>query len=428
MKGEADERKTRARPSYRLPGAAVVVATFSGATANGQAATPRARGARRPRRHPRHRSLRRRRKARSRCTNGSCSSATPTSPPPTPNGCSSRRCPTSSARAARRPQRQPRPTPVRSASSACAATTRAKVDVLLQAPGGRFLGQWPRGKGRADRQLWEAYELHAAPPPALKEIPPQHWFGALRDAASPYLQRGRAGERFLLYDAEVRYAIPLQVAGGKGTAYELANSGAAPLHDLTVYKPQDGAGGRVRWSQCPAQGRQGPGQARHRPVTAPADVVLPPGLPSEVAARIQAERARARSRRDSARGRCFDAALCRCLESHGDPRRARHRCRPGVVAVAASPGAGRADRIRRRRDPADPRAPSARHGDRLTAVYRLDPTELDRLLPLEVTPTPRKTVRVGLMIARNIDPAVGDEIDQLIANSPTRLGAARGRP
>jgi hypothetical protein len=52
---------------------------------------------------------------------------------------------------------------------------------------------------------------------------------------------------------------------------------------------------------------------------------------------------------------------------------------------------------------------------RLTAVYRLDPAELDRMLPLEVTPTPRKTVRVGLVIARNIDPSVGDEIDQLIA-------------
>jgi len=52
---------------------------------------------------------------------------------------------------------------------------------------------------------------------------------------------------------------------------------------------------------------------------------------------------------------------------------------------------------------------------RMTVVYRLDPAELDRLLPLEVTPTPRRTVRVGLVVARNIDPAVGGEIDQLVA-------------
>src|SRR4029079_4506017 len=51
---------------------------------------------------------------------------------------------------------------------------------------------------------------------------------------------------------------------------------------------------------------------------------------------------------------------------------------------------------------------------RMTVVYRLDPAELDRLLPLEVTPTPRRTVRVGLVVARNIDPAVGGEIDELV--------------
>ena len=52
---------------------------------------------------------------------------------------------------------------------------------------------------------------------------------------------------------------------------------------------------------------------------------------------------------------------------------------------------------------------------RLTAIYRLTDEQLDQLLPLEVTPQPRKTTRVGLVIVRNIDPAIITEIDSLIA-------------
>ena len=54
----------------------------------------------------------------------------------------------------------------------------------------------------------------------------------------------------------------------------------------------------------------------------------------------------------------------------------------------------------------------------LTAVYRLDDAEFDRLLPLEVVPQPKKIVRVGIVIIRNADPSGGNEIDDLI----TQLG------
>ena len=53
--------------------------------------------------------------------------------------------------------------------------------------------------------------------------------------------------------------------------------------------------------------------------------------------------------------------------------------------------------------------------NRLTAVYLLDADQLDHLLPLDVVPTPRKVVRVGLVIVRNIDPAIATEIDTLVA-------------
>jgi hypothetical protein len=293
----------------------------------------------------------------------------------------------------------------------------AKVDVLLQAPGGRFFSQWPKGKGRTDRQLWEAYELHAAPPPALREIPPQHWFGALRDAASPYLQRGRAGDRFLLYDAEVKYPIPLQVLRGKGEAYELANSGAAPLHDLTVYRPQDGAWRTASVESMPAaKDAKAPVNPATGPSTAPAAVALPPGLPPELAAKFQAQRG-------SATAPATAPAPAGAASTQPSPGASK------ATVTLDAPPAGAAEALSpwRRRLQQEGLADSdvavilrilERHAldkRRLTAVYRLDPAELDRMLPLEVTPTPRKTVRVGLMVARNIDPAVGDEIDQLVA-------------
>ena len=51
---------------------------------------------------------------------------------------------------------------------------------------------------------------------------------------------------------------------------------------------------------------------------------------------------------------------------------------------------------------------------RLTAIYRMDPAELDRILPLEVVPQPKKVSRIALVVVTGIDPAIGDELDQLI--------------
>jgi hypothetical protein len=39
---------------------------------------------------------------------------------------------------------------------------------------------------------------------------------------------------------------------------------------------------------------------------------------------------------------------------------------------------------------------------------------MDDLLPMEIVPSPSKITRVGLVVLRNIDPAISDEIDQLV--------------
>ena len=51
---------------------------------------------------------------------------------------------------------------------------------------------------------------------------------------------------------------------------------------------------------------------------------------------------------------------------------------------------------------------------RLTAVYMLDQSQMDDLLPEEVVPQPAKVSRVGLVIVRNIDPQINQEIAVLV--------------
>jgi len=51
---------------------------------------------------------------------------------------------------------------------------------------------------------------------------------------------------------------------------------------------------------------------------------------------------------------------------------------------------------------------------RLTAIYRMDDAEYDRLLPLEVVPQPAKISRFGLVIIINADPSAGNIVDDLI--------------
>ena len=304
-----------------------------------------------------------------------------------------------------------------------------KVDVLLQLTGGRFLGQWPKGKSRADRQLWEAYELKSAAGPGLKELSSGHWFNALREVGSHYLQRGRAGDRFLLYDAELNYPLPLRVTVADAAGYVLSNSGGAALHDVTVFRPAEGgwvtgslptigagkgvppaSGPSTRPASGPAT-QPGLSRASPRPATRAA---APPAAAPE-ALFVDGPGAA------PARRPATSPSTSPAIQPAGTPTTAALKVEAKPAAAADALAAWRERLTREGFAEGDVRTILRileRHAldkRRLTAVYRLDPAEMDRLLPLEVTPTPRKTVRVGLVVARSIDPSVANEVDQLIA-------------
>jgi hypothetical protein len=48
-------------------------------------------------------------------------------------------------------------------------------------------------------------------------------------------------------------------------------------------------------------------------------------------------------------------------------------------------------------------------------VYRLDEAQLEKLLPLEVTPYPDRLFRVGLVIVQDADPDLQSKVETLVA-------------
>ncbi len=53
--------------------------------------------------------------------------------------------------------------------------------------------------------------------------------------------------------------------------------------------------------------------------------------------------------------------------------------------------------------------------EHLNVVYRMDDQAFEKLVRLDVTPNPKKTVRVCLVVVKSLDPGLKDKINQLIA-------------
>jgi hypothetical protein len=283
------------------------------------------------------------------------------------------------------------------------------IDVLLQTVGGRFLGSWPEGKARNNRLLWDNVLLHEGPArPVL--VDGGHWFTTLRsDTDSATLSSAsRWSERFLMYDAEIPYRNIVRIEATTD-GYRLANAGLTPLRDVDIYAPTE-KGWRV--------GSLADLQATAQPVSTT--------KPAEPATKQAA---------DAAKDVFADAKpQTKPVRSSPSLMRGPSTKPAPVEEVAASAwrnvklGDASSDALGGWRSrlkeaglkPADVETISAMlqaHAldtEQLTVVYRIDSSELDRLLPLEVVPAPVKTTRVGLVIVKNIDPAAGDRIVKLI--------------
>lgn len=261
-----------------------------------------------------------------------------------------------------------------------------KIDVLLNIKGGRFMGNWPKAINRTTGLLWQDMQLKSKPT-NLETVNEKHWFNRLRAGESAYLVRPKSCERFIAYDLEIGYANPVHVQSAGGQKLQLWDAGSAPLYDLTIYRPSEEGWRATTIAKLDPSNpptTQPTTQAATKPATAPATQAAAKGPTTRnIAERVVDGQA------------VKDAGQ---LLAPWKEKLAAAGLKPVdfdlILEILAK---------------------HALDSKRMTIVYRLDASEMERLLPIEVVPQPRKMTRVGLVILRNIDPAIGAEIDTLIA-------------
>jgi hypothetical protein len=264
-----------------------------------------------------------------------------------------------------------------------------KFDVLLNIKGGKFMGNWPKATNRTTGLLWQDWQLKSTPG-NLETLNPKHWFNLLRKGESSYLAKGNVSERFIAYDLEIAYANPIQVRANGALKYLAWNTGAVPLFDVTIYKPREDGWHSTVLAKLDPSAPPATTQPTTKPATSPVAAV--PATQPAVAKAGPTTRNVAEPALDAPAIKDAAAVLAPWKEK--------------LSAAGLSPT-----------DFDVILSILAKHGlddKRMTIIYRLDPSEMERLLPIEVVPQPKKVTRVGLVILRNIDPAIGQEIEQLI--------------
>ncbi len=295
----------------------------------------------------------------------------------------------------------------------------SNVDIQLSYKNGRALGHWPKAKVRSSGLLWQ--DLHLAPKKGEpRSLPEGSWLAGLRSSGLPLLV-GSVREPFLLYDIELNYPQTIQVTGKEGK-YSVASGMDAPLRDFTLYKrTADG-----HWQTATLETLK---KAAGLPAAAPAAKPDDKPKPTE-SATVGA--ATAIVRQVVAGGRIVTTSTAAGATT---PTTAAAATTPALPAgtkgtdISLGPsGESDATVLATWRAKLSAAGLSSSDQDlalkilgqqvldskRLTAVYRIDSAELDRLLPLEVVPQPKKVSRIALVVVTGIDPAIGDELDDWI--------------
>jgi hypothetical protein len=282
------------------------------------------------------------------------------------------------------------------------------------------------------------------------------WFETLRRAgdagAASVISTQRWTERFLMYDVEFPYPNVLKMkaagSGGNDSAagkYQLANAGAWPMRDVEVYAPASG-GWRVSGLKELPSSKPQPTTQKSGSAATPEKITAPAGPATDAVKQIFADAIGNKSIEVTVEhGEKATGATTKPAKRATSRPSTQPTTKPGQADAAG--GDVPKDSWRDLAIPGDAKALSAADAvapwkarlteagltpadvdvvlatlrtqalddEQLTVVYRMDPAELDKLLPLEVVPLPAKTTRVGIAIVINVDPAAGERIAKLIA-------------
>lgn len=322
------------------------------------------------------------------------------------------------------------------------------VDVLIEFDNGRFFAAWPPATQRSKRLLWAHGKLtkEAGTPP---QLPEGHWLTHLRSADRLWVDAGRRSDRFILYDCELPLGPPLKVSSAEG-GYGLTNLGRFPLHDVVVYRPEkDG------WISAPLEKLESTAKKEEKkpddPNAKPSPEAVFEDKPAAAAAatdeakKAEAEKAAAAAAKVAEAAKVEAAVEVTVVAAPVPaPPGTAPAAQPGapgqtppaapaieekVIKVDASKEARSKDDIIKSwremllaRGLGEPEIAhvvailekQALRKDSATIVFRLDDEQLDSLLPIEITPTPTKQVRVAMVILLDADPDLMLRVEELI--------------
>ncbi len=302
-----------------------------------------------------------------------------------------------------------------------------EIDLRLQ--GGAFEGYWPAAQSKNNRLRWLDYRLATAAPVEANwaAAPAEHWFATARqDEGALALVKGARAEKFMTYDFQAELPLPLVVEGGPD-AYDVRSTAGYALHDVVIVAPGK-AGRRIGWlDSLPAAHAAKPlagGNGGGAPVEA---------MP------VQAGAVVAQAVVVGGNGRVvFNTTTVPAVAA---PQQPQPVAAPGVaVPVTMSPPIEAPDQWRKQSReelarrlgetglaPAEVElllgvyGPALFEADSLVVAWRLPAGVVEELNPLTVRPDPQKTVRMVLVVGRNLDPQIKADLQQYVQ----RLGSDR---
>ena len=361
----------------------------------------------------------------------------------------------------------------------------AALDVDLRTKAGGFLAHWPVGEGLPNRVRWSgppAFDLveNIEDESELAFVDADHWIRKAREGQALYVKRGARSERFLAYDAELTLPAPIRLEGGPDK-YTVINTSDAPLYDvlISLATPQ---GRRVAWidvlpkavpespakSKTPAEPKPKPKLTLNlfsegsppKPAAAGAPQEPPKdAAPKDAAAKESAEKDKPEEKKPAASDEKAPAKQAAGGKTPlqlfgGLPAKPAAAKKVPAKEAAAAPPASTAGVEVTLSDPLPPETPETAakttqalaermtraglreqevelfvdsyrslffEGEAVVVACRLSPGTIDEKIPLSVFPEPTKTIRVALVIVRNADPGLGNEVERLVA----QLGDAK---
>ncbi len=303
----------------------------------------------------------------------------------------------------------------------------ASLDIELRIKNGSFIAHWPSGEVAGNRLLWSrasgtALVEQPEGDSSLMWVDAEHWIRKARTGDGLFVRSGTRSERFLAYDAERQQVSPLRLHGGPDK-FTVSNQSDSTLFDLFLVQ-RTPAGVRVAWlDELPTGGpAAAPAIAAEKPAEKPAEQQpVDAKAPPEAAPPTEKPKVG-----------LFGLAIPKSARTNaavGGPAPTG-----GVEMVLSAPlPTGSAEAQERTTGELARRlgqlgltaheidlfvshyATTLFDDESLVVGCRQAPAALDADLTLSVFPVPTKVVRVPLLLARNVDPQLPDQINRLIA-------------